>query len=505
YYTLTADFSEYTGQWINNTQDKDSKIPIKEKAQELSKRLLKKEGRVFSSSTQEKKELPPLLYDLTSLQRDANRLLGFTAKKTLQVAQSLYETKKAITYPRTDSRYLSKDLIPQVYKTLSLLPEKYRTYLPTVMPEGKLSFSKRIINDEKITDHHAIIPTPKRISIDKLSVDEQKLYELITKGLLAVFFPPYEYLSQEIITQVEGEFFLSRGIVIKPLGWKELYPSPVKKTSSKKEETALPLQKKGDLHQVKATKVKEEKTKPPAFYTDGSLLSAMENAGRTIADEELKEQMKGSGLGTPATRAAIIERLFTVGYAARKGKSITATEKGISLITVVPEELSSPIITGKWELALNQIVKEKEDPSAFMQSIRDFTSTLVNAAQNSVHKDIAFEKEEPRYKKKTTKSKSFPDLPCPVCTIGHVTENQKAFSCSRWKEGCPFTLWKNAFQQKGGPLLTEKIIHLLLTNTQVKGSSGTLSIQGDQLVFSREEDQKTVSVSLSYQPSSSRK
>ncbi len=500
YYTLTAFFNDYSGTWINNEKDKVSKIPTKEEGNTITKEIKGKKSVVLSASIQEKKELPPQLYDLTSLQRDANRLLGFSAQKTLKIAQSLYETKKAITYPRTDSRYLSKDLIPQLYKTFSFLPPSYEAFISFLLGKNqKLSLSKRIIDDQKVTDHHAIIPTPKRTDLSKLSTEEEKVFDLIVKRFIAVFYPPYEYLSQEIITSVEKHLFLSRGTAITRLGWKELYPPKTKKSEKEKSST-LPVIEKGHESTVTKTSLKQEQTKPPSPHTEASLLSSMENAGKEIEDEVLKEQMKGSGLGTPATRASIIERLISVGYVTRKGKSLIPSDKGISLIQVVPPALSSPMITGEWELGLQQIVTREEDPLVFMDKIRNYSSFLVEEAKKSSHSDVVFETEYPGKKRsgKSSSVKNFPSLLCPVCKKGHVTENQKAFSCSRWKEGCHFTLWKNAFIKNGGPLLNSHIVTLLFEQPKVAGSTGTLFFENNQLVFQKKSGENLFSVPLEY-------
>ncbi len=504
YFVITGFFEDYQGVFINNPKDKNSKISTNDQALEIAAKVKGKIGTIISNQIQEKRELPPQLYDLTSLQRDANRLLGFSAQKTLKAAQSLYETKKAITYPRTDSRYISKDLIPQVYKTMELLPQPYYDQGQKAMNQGKLPFSKRIVDDQKVTDHHAMMPTAKKISLSSFSPDEEKIFNLIAKRFVAAFYPAYVYNSQEVITKVEDILFLSRGTTVVDLGWKELYPPKAKKTASTKdaadESGTLPLLAQGDQNKLLKTTIKQEATKPPPLHTEASLLSAMENAGKEMDDEELKEQLKGSGLGTPATRAAIIERLLTVEYILRKGKALVPTQKGMSLISVVPEALSSPLITGQWELGLNKIVTKEENQQDFMQGIYAYSASLVEAAKKSTQTDVVFEKGNPVSKKKYAGkgSKNYPDLLCPVCKKGHVTENQKAFGCSQWKAGCKFTLWKNALVKSGGPLLSEKIITLLLTTPQAAGSTGTLFIGDGKLSFQKKGSSSPYTVPLEY-------
>jgi DNA topoisomerase-3 len=229
---------------------------------------------------------------------------------------------------------------------------------------------------------------------------------------------------------------------------------------------------------------KKETTKPPSPHTDGSLLSAMERAGKDIEDEELREQMKDGGLGTPATRAAIIERLVAVGYVQRKGKTLLPTEKGVELIRVAPPEIASPETTGRWELALNHIAAGTEDASPFLQGIRSLCGFLVNYAREDA-KSASFAKEEGSKGKTGTKAAAqpLPDIKCPVCKDGGVAENSRAFYCTRYRQGCRFTLWKDCLQKAGGPALTPKLVTLLVKNGSLQGSTGSLTLQESILGF----------------------
>lgn len=495
YFTVTADFGDYQGLWFKEGEKNDTRIQSAETARAIASEVKGKEGTVVKWESVPKQELPPQLYDLTSLQRDANRMLGFTAKKTLQVAQSLYETHKAITYPRTDSRYLPDDMLPSVYKAMQQLPSAYQPHLAGAMPDGKLKYTKRIFDKTKVSDHHAILPTTKKTDIEKLPPDEKRLFDLVAKRLLAAFHPVHTYDALQIVTAVGEHNFRTTGRAVTQMGWKAVYARKDEgetATKRKKKETAeekpLPPFAMGDRRLVADALAKEESTKAPPLYTDGSLLSAMEHAGREIEDDALREQMKGSGLGTPATRAAIIERLLTVGYASRSGKAIAPTEKGMALIGVVPNEIASPETTGKWELGLHHIAEGRQDPVAFMDSIARFSSFLVDKAKEAPPAENPFPKEERkpgRDKKTSSKVKPIEGLQCPLCKTGKVTENTKAFSCSRWKEGCHFTLWKDGLKKGGGPQLTERLIKLLLETGEVKGSSGTLSMVGDTVHFTK--------------------
>lgn len=484
YYTVTADFGDYTGQWFDDRAEDDKKaarIPIKEKAEEIAKAVKGKAARVQSVEAEAKKDWPPQLYDLTSLQREANRKLGFTADKTLKTAQELYEKWKAVTYPRTDSRYLPLDMIPRTKQTLQKLPGEYKPFVENIpwKEDGKLPFSKRIFDNAKVSDHHAIIPTPQTAPLDKLPPDAKKLFDMIARRTIAVFYPAHEYDAIKVVTACQGHSFKSTGRVVKVNGWKDVYPA------EDKEEDALPALHEGDGRTVFKTSVKKEATKPPAPHTDASLLAAMENAGRELDDEKLREQMKGSGLGTPATRAAIIERLLQVGYAARRGRALNATEKGVALIAIAPEEIASPETTGKWELALDEIAKNKRETARFMQGIRSMTTFLIDYARNT-KTEAQFPEEMRRGKggtrRKTSAVKPLEGTACPLCGKP-VQENSKAFGCSAWREGCHFTLWKDGLKRGGGPVLTEKLISLLLKQHSVKGSTGTIALANGQISF----------------------
>ena len=484
YYTLTADFGDYQGQYFDPGAKEAQfahRIPDEARAKEIAKDVKGREAEVQKAETQPKKENPPPLFDLTSLQREANRRLGFTASRTLKAAQSLYENRKALTYPRTDSRHLPRDMISRVNQALAALPEPYAT-LSAGIPrrEGRLPFSPRVFDDAKVTDHHAIIPTPSRVDPAQFTPDERALYDLAARRFIAAFYPAHEYDQTTVVTVCRGHAFKSSGRTVTAAGWKQVISDAAK---DREGEAPLPPLKAGDRRTVAAARVKQETTKPPAPHTDASLLSRMERPDLPQEDGELQDLMKKNGLGTPATRAATIERLIEVGYASRRGKAIQATEKGERLISVVPAEIASPVMTGRWEQALEEIARGAREPGRFMEGIRRLAAFLVTAADGA-GQGVEFPREA-RGRGGAVRAappKTLEGLSCPLCGKP-VTENEKAFGCSAWKEGCRFTLWKDALKRAGGPRLTEPIVRLLLTAREARGSSGTVRLSGEEMSF----------------------
>ena len=482
YWQVKANFGTHTGLWFDREKEgHEHRISSQEKAQALADKVKGQPARVVKAEEKEKSEPAPQLYDLTSLQRDANRYFGFSAAKTLNLAQSLYETHKLLTYPRTDSRYLSHDMVPVVGKTLKALPEKFREFTAPLLEKG-ISVTKRVFDDEKLTDHHAIIPTGRTVAPEKLSQDEGKLFDLVCRRFVAAFLPPFRYMSSQIVTEAREEWFLTEGTRTLEEGFKAVYRDLSKEKKASGEE--LDGISQGDECKVKSATVLEDKTKPPKEHTDASLLYEMEHAGRNLEDEALREEMKQCGLGTPATRAATIERLLQVGYAQRKGKTILATPKGVRLIEAVPEAIASPEITGRWERHLEQIAAGGGDEERFMGGIRKYAAYLVSYAAEKAP-SIAFDPEEKRGKGRGKGLPVVEGLVCPLCGQGKVTETEKAFGCSRWQSGCRFTLWKNALERSGGPTLNQKLVKLLLENPEhrLRGSTGTIVYENGRLQF----------------------
>ncbi len=459
YYEVQSDYGEFKGTWFDGKVS-ETKILKKEEAEAIAAKIVDQTGIVKRLTNKKNKQLPPLLYDLTELQRDGNRYYGFTAQTVLTIAQNLYEKRKLITYPRTDSRYLSDDMKSVVKSTMNKInvPPFDRAVGPVL--EKGLKFSKRIIDNKKVTDHHAIIPTNVRPNLKGISEDELKIYKLIVKRFIAVFMDPHLYNTAELVIEVSDETFVTKGKVITQSGWKKLY-----KSDKDKKDVELPDLKKGDEVTIIGSELLIKKTSPPKHYNEATLLSAMENAGRFVEEDELKEQLKESGFGTPATRAGIIERLIQVKYIQRKGKALYPTPKGIKLIAIVPDELKSPVTTGKWEKGLTKIAKGELEPDKFMSSIQRFVMYLVGSANKSSGK-VVFEPD----KKKGGKSYK-PKGPvlgkCPLCEDGQITENSKSYYCTNWRSGCKMTIWKNVLD-KHGKELDHETVSALLDKKEVK-------------------------------------
>jgi len=398
YWEVKADFltadnkTAYSGVWFD-PETNENKIANNGQAESIAEKVRGRDGAVKDVNIEEKRQPPPLLYDLTELQRDCNRKFGFSAQKTLSVAQDLYEKKKAISYPRTDSRFLTGDMAAKAKDILrNLPPEAYKRYTDYVLGLDKPPVTKRIADDAKVSDHHAIIPTDIKTDISNFSPDEKKVYDLIARRFIAAFYPHYVYNAVKVISAVENEYFLTKGITVVSPGFTELYAGEQKNAEADADDDPAPDVKTGDKITVTEAQAVKKQTQPPKPYTEASLLSAMENAGRFVEDETLKEQLKDSGLGTPATRAAIIERLIHVGYIIRKGKALIPTDKGVKLVEVVPEELKSPETTGKWERGLNLISKGQMDAGKFMGSIGRYVDFLIAASKTGA--DVKFPEEK---------------------------------------------------------------------------------------------------------------
>jgi len=458
YWEVHADFAaeigQYSGKWFSET-NKDGKIDTKEAADEIAKKVRGQEGVVKSAEREEKRQPPPLLYDLAELQRDCNRRYGLSAAKTLSIAQDLYEKHKLITYPRTDSRHLSKDIkLNPIINALGSKAE-YAEYVKYIHLLDKLPITSRIVDDSKVTDHHAIIPTEKKSQIN-LPENEKRVYELIARRFLSAFYPAHIRNITTVTTVVMNESFLSKGSEVLQMGWKELYSDD----KSDEDEGILPPLVKGQISKAVKAGAKAKKTQPPKPYTEATLLSAMENAGKTVENEEIAKQMKENGLGTAATRASIIERLLAVEYIVRKGKNLAPTEKAVQLIQILPAEITSAETTGRWEKGLSSISKGSMNPDRFMGSIEKFVRFLVDNAQSSP-KDIVFAAEKPGNGKGAKKSRKSASLgKCPVCG-GDVLENSKSFYCAGWKKGCKFNIWKNSVKNYNYEITSSDISNLL--------------------------------------------
>jgi len=414
-------------------------------------------------------EHPPLLYDLTELQRDMNRKLGISAADTLQIAQTLYE-QKFITYPRTDSRYLTNDLKTQVVQTLEKLKQiKHKEIEPLNL--AQLNFSNRIVNDKKVTDHHAIIPTGKLPGT--LPFQSQAIYEAIVTRLIAVFYPSCIKEHTTIDGTSNKEPFQAKGVRILVPGWTTLYPKKQEENPDSKpaqEVQILPEFKKGEKG-PHSPYVTEGKTTPPPHYNENALLGAMETAGKLVDDENLKEALKEKGLGTPATRASIIETLLKREYIQRKGKILVATNLGRYLIALIQDQnLKSPELTGEWEAKLKEIEQGKFSATNFMQQIAQYTVQIIALSDMS---KINYE------------TYGY----CPKCK-NPVIKGKVGYGCSKWQEGCSFVLWK---EYKGTVLNEEQIRILLqkriLLQNVVEGAILSLSDTGNLMEIPIPSDQ----------------
>ncbi len=387
YFTVQATFSfdrgSYTGKWINPDFKKDPKneharadrLWHEKDVDELLEKCADQPADVTETS-KKSSQRAPALYDLTSLQREANGRFGFSAKNTLSIAQALYERHKVLTYPRTDSRHLPEDYLGNVKKTVKQqLDWQMGVHARTALDRGYLKKDKLIFNNTKISDHHAIIPTPLLPS--SLSDAELKIYTMVVQRFLAVFFPPARYLNTRRISMVSNETFLTEGKIQTDPGWKIIYQGNGQQETDKLL-TEIP---KGSAVHCKELAKEKSATRPPPRFNEATLLSAMEHSGKFVDDEELAEAMKESGLGTPATRAAIIEKLLKEKYIVREGRELTPTGKAFELLSLLEalkiEVLASPQMTGEWEFKLNQILHGKFTRKQFMDEIRELTRHII--------------------------------------------------------------------------------------------------------------------------------
>ena len=372
-------------------------------------------GEITKLEKSTKKERAPLLYDLTSLQREANTRFGFSARRTLAAAQRLYEDHKALTYPRTSSRFLPGDMIGELKPTAALVGRQreyssaaeYVTGLD-VLPLG------RVVNDAKVTDHHAIIPTKAEHRVDKMSDDDRRVYDMVVRRFLAVFHPDAVFENTRLETTVAEHVFRTRGRVLVVPGWRGVYGEGLSDGASADEDDGgdqqLPKLSQGEAVRTLEVEALEKVTKPPRRYSDASLLGAMETAGKLVEDDDAREAMKDSGIGTPATRAAIIERLIDVGYVEREGRALVATEKGTNVIRFLGEHaLTSPSMTGDWEHRLGRIEEGEESRERFMHDIAEFARATVG--------ELDAKLKEVRIPRANLG-------PCPVCGQRHRREPQ---------------------------------------------------------------------------------
>lgn len=508
YFDVEGHFAQsetsYKGIW------QGERITDQKKAEQLAQKIRGKQGQIASYEVKDTKEFPFRLYDLTLLQREANSRYGFSAKKTLDLAQALYEKHKVISYPRTNSNYVTEQNIPEMHKALQAL--QGTTYDEFVRGADRSLVHKGnrfVCNPAKVEDHHAILPTNRKAK--GLSGDEQKLYDLIVRRFLSQFYPAAEYKLHTVMTEVEKERFKTTVKELRKIGWKAIYADQKKektrgarnanKEAEEKEEIEVSepfsLNRDEEVH-CADTLVKEKETQPPKHFTEGTLLKAMESAGKQIEDEELRDAMKESGLGTPATRAATIERLKKVGYIEMQGKKILLTQKGRTVIELIRgagvELLTSPEMTGHWERRLNEISKGTASDDRFMENVKKFATMIVDKVRLQARADKAsFESADgpaktrgrergqaktaraktPAKKSSSTRSTAssttsvIAGCPRPGCS-GSIFMGRKGYGCSNYSLGCSFVIWK----ENHGRMLTDSQVKALIE----KGKTGKMKL-----------------------------
>ncbi|WP_256758746.1 type IA DNA topoisomerase [Cohnella sp. WQ 127256] len=543
FYDITGLFAQQDTQYRGIWQGERLTDP--EKAEAIAAKVKGKTGTIASYEVKDTKEYPFKLYDLTLLQREANGKFSFSAKKTLDTAQALYEKHKVISYPRTNSNYVNEQNIPEMHKILDAMRSSpdYGDFVKDANKKFVTTNNKNVCNPSKVEDHHAIMPTMKKPQ--GLSPDERKLYDLIVKRFLSHFYPAAEYKVHTVMTEVEKESFKTTVKQLISLGWKVIYsadssPSPKSTTTSKdngkdkedgpgsaedeEQETDAPFEVDPQQPVICSdVEVKAKETQPPKHFTEGTLLKAMESAGKQIEDEELRDAMKDSGLGTPATRAATIERLKQVGYVDMQGKRIVITPKGRTAIELIRgagvELLTSPEMTGQWERRLTEISRGQASADAFMGNVKKFTWAIIDKVklQRPAAKN-AFAKPEPPAKEAKGKKKAGTDgdaapkkarssasssskakgasanststagssqspaqpstigiCPSPGCG-GHIFMGRKGYGCSHYKSGCGFVIWKESFDRT----LTDTMVKALIE----KGKTGKLKFgKGDEEAY----------------------
>ena len=463
YWLVEASF-EATGERIYSGRYLGGKRIPEDQATKIVEETRGRSGLITKLEKKEERERPELLYDLTSLQRNANVLFGFSARRTLGAAQKLYEEHKAITYPRTSSRFLTSDMIGEIKPTANMVGRnsKYSEAAAYVTRLDKLPLG-RVVNDARVEDHHAIIPTKSEHDLSKMGPDESRIYDLVAKRFLAAFHPEAVFERTRVETTVQEHVFRTSGRVLLEAGWKSVYGQEA--NGKEREEDSggdqlLPILREGEQVETRSVESLRKETQPPRRFSEASLLGAMETAGKDIEDADVREAMENSGIGTPATRASIIERLIQVGYIEREGRALHATEKGVQVISLLGEHpLTSPQLTGDWERRLALIEQGEDTRPAFMSDIEKFTAETV--AELDKLKGVKIERANLG--------------PCPICGRD-VIENRKGYSCwSKDDPGCGFVIWK----KKANKILPASVVKELMETRKTakpvmgfKGRSG---------------------------------
>ncbi len=442
----------YSGRYLGG-----KRLPNEAEAQTIVDAVQGQAGEITKLDKSEQREQPQLLYDLTSLQRHANSMYGFSARRTLASAQRLYEDHKALTYPRTNSRFLTGDMVAEIKPTAEHVGHNpgYAAGARFILELDSLPLG-RVVNDAKVQDHHAIIPTNSEHDLSKMGADEVKIYDLVAKRFLAVFHPEAVFERTRVETTVREQVFRTSGRRLVEAGWRAVYGELAEDDRGEDDsggDQLLPRLEQGEGVQTLEVEWMRKETQPPRRFSDASLLGAMETAGKEVEDAELREAMKDSGIGTPATRASIIERLVDVGYIERDGRALVATEKGIQVIRLLGEhQLTSPELTGSWERRLRLIEQAQDTRPAFMDDIKKFTTETVQELDKL--KGVQIERAKLG--------------PCPICGR-EITENRKGYSCwSREDPGCGFVIWK----KKAGKSLPVSVAKQLIESLRVSREGG---------------------------------
>lgn len=378
YYGLNAICDSITFTW-NDPKSGSQTTFQKDKIEAIQKKLEGKAAVITKISKTKKKTFAPLLYDLTELQRDANKKYQYSAKQTLNIMQRLYENHKVLTYPRTDSRYLTKDIVSTIKERLKACGVGPYKTLAGRLIQKPISANASFVNDAKVSDHHAIIPTEQFVQLSHMTVDERRIYDLVVRRFLAVLYPAAEYEQTSIQAEIEKETFAAKGSFILEKGWKEVYEGANEALEEEEEIQTLPNLEQGMKLPVHRLIIKQGKTNPPSYFTEAALLSAMENPVKYMKDTSQKNVQilkETGGLGTVATRADIIEKLFNSFFLEKKGNEIHITSKAKQLLDLVPEDLRKPELTADWESKLAEIAKGKRKQQQFMKEIRDYAVDL---------------------------------------------------------------------------------------------------------------------------------
>ncbi len=449
---------------------------VKEEGEKFLEEIKQADFEVTDVSVKKGEEAPPRLFDLTALQVECNKKYAFSAEDTLKTIQSLYE-KKLVTYPRVDTTFLSDDIYPKIPAILRGI-SGYEELVKPLLAAAKIPKSKKVFDNSKVTDHHAIIPTGVRANA--IAGNEQKVYDLITRRFISAFYPNCKIATTTVLGEVNKIEFKVTGKQILEPGWRVVFEKQAESQDEKEEDAddnILPAFEKGESG-PHIPALNEKWTQPPKYYTEATLLRAMETAGKLVDDDELRDALKENGIGRPSTRAAIIETLFKRNYIRKERKNLYATQTGVELIGTIKEELlKSAELTGIWEKKLRQIERNEYDPRQFIDELKQMLIEIVANVKNDWGTTITIQeavKEEAKSTKKPTKEKKASDkkttpkpkkekktesknsepLSCPLCKVGKILKGKTAYGCSEWKQGCTFRL---TFDEVGDSLTDDEL------------------------------------------------